>query len=122
MDPLSAVSLATTLADLGAKLWRLRKEAQIGDGKQSQQAVIRDEFELRLNEAVEALLKSHADLSARQAVLEQENKMMTAAVARLEADNRLLQQKLRQHLWLFAGLALLGAGIAYVAFFGGVHA
>lgn len=121
MDPLSAVSLATTLADLGAKLWRFRKEAQQGDGKHSQQAAIRDEIELRLNEAVEALLKSHADLSARQSVLEQENQVVTAALARIEADNRILRHKLRWLSGIMAVLVVFVTGIACLAYFGSVH-
>lgn len=120
MDPLSAVSLATTLADLGAKLWRFRKEAQQGDGKQSQQAAIRDEIELRLNEAVEALLKSHADLSARQSVLEQENQVVTAVLARIETDNRILRHQLRWLSGIMAALVVLGTGIACLAYFGRV--
>lgn len=121
MDPLSAVSLATTLADLGAKLWRFRKEAQQGDGKHGQQAAIRDEIELRLNEAVEALLKSHADLSARQSVLEQENQVVTAALARIEADNRILRHKLRWLSGIMAVLVVFVTGIACLAYFGSVH-
>lgn len=121
MDPLSAVALATNLADLGAKLWRYRKESVVSD-KPSVQVEMREEFEQRLNEAVEALLKSHADLSARLSVQEQECSVLTASVIRLADENRALQKQLRLQQWFMSGLAIaLVFTVSYAAFSGRLH-